>query len=301
MGISYKHHQYSLQIPTKPPQFHLNLNTASKDIRGTLGSLLQLMVTIGILFVYVVGHFTSLQTVNIICGTLPIVFFALFIWMPETPYYHIMQNRTEYAENALKRLRGAQYDYKTELTAIQTEHDQMKQNQQNSWLSVFRRGTSRRALMITVVLLSLAQSCGINAVIFYTGFIFESAKTGIDATLATIVVGVMQVCATFVASLAVDRLGRRFLLITSATILALCNMSLGAYFYLLDHHSHSPLVQQLKWLPIASLCMYIIAFSLGLGYVYAIPYRMVAYRWFFSSVCLNRNLFNSITVRSHGC
>lgn len=224
------------------------------------------MITIGILFVYVIGHFLSLNAVNIICGVLPIVFFALFMWMPETPYYYVMQNRIENAENAMKRLRGEQYDYNTELTEIQIEHEMMKQRQ-SSWTSVFRRGTARRALMITIVLVSLTQFSGINAVIFYTGFIFSSAKTGIESSLATIVVGIMQVGATFVASLTVDRLGRRFLLITSATIMALCNISLGAYFYLLDHHKDSPLIQQLSWLPIASLCTYIIAFSLGLGYV----------------------------------
>lgn len=224
------------------------------------------MITIGILFVYVIGHFAGLRVVNVICGVLPIIFFALFIWMPETPYYYIMQNRIENAENALKRLRGEQYDYNNELTEIQIEHEMMKQRQ-GSWLSVFRRGTARRALMITVVLVCLTQFSGINAVIFYTGFIFASAKTGIEASLATIVVGVMQVGATFVASVTVDRLGRRILLITSATIMALCNISLGVYFYLLDHDSNGPLIQQLSWLPIVSLCLYIVAFSLGLGYV----------------------------------
>lgn len=239
---------------------------ASKDIRGTLGSCLQLMITIGILFVYVIGHFNTLKTVNIICAVLPLIFFALFVWMPETPYYCIMRNRVENAENALKRLRGDQYDYNNELTEMQIEHEMMKQRQ-HSWLSIFRRGASRRALFITVLLVTLTQLSGINAVIFYTGFIFSSSKTGIESSLATIIVGVMQVVATFAASLTVDRLGRRCLLITSAVIMAVCNLSLGGYFYLLDH-SDGSLAQELNWIPIASLCIYIIAFSLGLGYVF---------------------------------
>lgn len=221
------------------------------------------MITIGILFVYVIGHFNTVNTVNIICAVLPLIFFVLFVWMPETPYYCIMQNRIENAENALKRLRGDQYDYNNELTEMQIEHEMMKQRP-HSWLSIFRRGASRRALFITVVLVTLTQLSGINAVIFYTGFIFGSSKTGIESSMATIIVGIMQVLATFVASLTVDRLGRRCLLITSAVVMALCNLSLGGYFYLLDH-SDGSLAQQLNWIPIASLCIYIIAFSLGLG------------------------------------
>lgn len=227
------------------------------------------MITIGILFVYVIGSFTELRALNIICAVLPLIFFVLFVWMPETPYYYIMQNRIESAEDSLKRLRGDQYDYNNELTEIQIEHEMMKQRQ-SSWLSIFRRGTARRALMITVILVTLTQFSGINAVIFYTGFIFNKSSKTVDATLATIIVGIMQVCATFVASMTVDKLGRRFLLITSATIMAVCNISLGGYFYLLDHHGDSPLINQLNWLPITSLCVYIIAFSLGLGYVFTV-------------------------------
>lgn len=72
---------------------------ASKDIRGTLSSLLQLMVTIGILFAYVIGHFfaTSLfNTFNAICAILPLIFGAVFVWCPESPVIKLIQFFSSY-------------------------------------------------------------------------------------------------------------------------------------------------------------------------------------------------------------
>ncbi|XP_031629980.1 uncharacterized protein LOC116345073 [Contarinia nasturtii] len=243
---------------------------ASKDIRGTLSSCLQLMITIGILFAYVFGHFFSLNTFNAICAILPLIFGAIFVWMPESPYFYIMKNRPESAENALIWLRGSDYNINDELMEIQIEHNLMIQNK-TSILTALNKSSTKRALTISLTLVILVQFSGINAVIFYTSEIFRMANAGIESTLATIIVGTMQVIATFVASLTVDRLGRRFLLSISASIMFVCNIGLGIYFFLQDHNS--PYIDYLNWLPIFSLCVYIIAFSLGCG---PIPWVLVS-------------------------
>lgn len=55
---------------------------AEKEIRGTLGSYFQLMITIGILFVYAVGAGVSVFWLSIICGLIPLIFGAVFFFMP---------------------------------------------------------------------------------------------------------------------------------------------------------------------------------------------------------------------------
>lgn len=60
---------------------------AQKDIRGTLGSFFQLMITIGILFVYGIGAGLNVMWMSIVCGILPIVFGVIFFFMPESPTY----------------------------------------------------------------------------------------------------------------------------------------------------------------------------------------------------------------------
>lgn len=60
---------------------------AEKDIRGSLGSFFQLMITAGILFVYAVGAGLDVFWLSIVCGIIPLVFGAIFVFMPESPTY----------------------------------------------------------------------------------------------------------------------------------------------------------------------------------------------------------------------
>lgn len=220
------------------------------------------MITAGILLIYTLGYFFDLHTFNIICAILPLVFGAIFAWMPESPYFYIMNNNVEEAKKSLMWLRGEENNFMQELIEIQIEHEIITQNR-STFISALRKAATKRGLMITLILLFLTQLSGINAVIFYTDWIFKAANTDIESSVSTIVVGAMQVIATFVASMTVDRLGRRFLLVMSASIMCVCNLGLWFYFHL--DYQKSDVVNHLHWLPIASLCIYIIAFSLGLG------------------------------------
>jgi MFS family permease len=55
---------------------------SQKEIRGTLGSFFQLMITIGIFYVYVVGAWASVFWLSIACGIIPVVFAVVFFFMP---------------------------------------------------------------------------------------------------------------------------------------------------------------------------------------------------------------------------
>ena len=80
----------------------------------------------------------------------------------------------------------------------------------------------------------------------------------------------MQVFATFFASLVVDRLGRRILLIVSAFAMASCTIVMGAYFYMQDLDPHE--MESLGWLPVTALCIFIVTFSIGFG---PVPWLML--------------------------
>lgn len=242
---------------------------ADKEIRGTLGTFFQLLLTVGILFVYAVGSGVSVFVLNIICMCVPIVFGCIFIFMPETPLYLVSKNRNDDAIKSLKWLRGSAYDYSTELSELQSEHNE-RQNSQGSLMEALLRKASLKAIGISLGLMFFQQLSGINAVIFYTGFIFDAADTGIDGSIAAIIVGVMQVIATFVASMVIDKLGRRIMLLISIAIMSLCSILLGIFFFLSQRNPAD--VANLGWLPIVSLSIFIVMFSIGFG---PIPWVMI--------------------------
>jgi MFS family permease len=98
----------------------------------------------------------------------------------------------------------------------------------------------------------------------------QAANSGIAPEVATIIIGVMQVVSCFISTLVVDKLGRRILLLASVGVMSICTILLGLYFFLADRDPAN--VENISWLPIVSLCFFIVMFSIGFG---PIPWLMV--------------------------
>lgn len=80
----------------------------------------------------------------------------------------------------------------------------------------------------------------------------------------------MQVIATFVSTLVVDKLGRRILLLSSGVVMAICTILMGVYFHL--QTNNALIVDNIRWLPIVCLCVFIVMFSMGYG---PVPWLMM--------------------------
>jgi MFS family permease len=178
-------------------------------------------------------------------------------------------NELAKATKAIQWLRGAEYDTKSEILELQDENQ--RQNSATVDLkAALRRPASVKAIVIGVGLMFFTQMCGINVVIFYTTDIFNAANSGVQPEIATIIIGVTQVVTTFFATLLMDRVGRRVLLLISELVMAMCTILLGVYFFMADQDSAS--VVNLSWLPIVALSLFIVVFSLGFG---PIPWLMM--------------------------
>jgi len=149
---------------------------SEKEIRGSLGSYFQLMVTIGILFVYGVGSATSVFVLSIICGVVPLVFGGIFWLMPETPLYYLQKGQKDRAQTSLQWFRGKNYDVSAELQEIQATVDKAAA-QKLSFFKAFKTKEAKKGLMVAFGLMIFQQLSGINAVIFYTTDIFEVSIT----------------------------------------------------------------------------------------------------------------------------
>jgi hypothetical protein len=105
-----------------------------------------------------------------------------------------------------------------------------------------------RALILACGLVALQQLSGINVVLFYMESIFNRAGTGLSPSLSTIIIGIVQVLASSVTPLVVDRLGRRFLLILSALGMTLALVfSKISIFNLLRHKKSKSIYFRRCW------------------------------------------------------
>lgn len=236
---------------------------AETSIRGALGSFLQLFITIGLLYSYVIGPFVNYTVFWIVCSVLPIVFVVCFLPMPESPYYLISKGDRQGAVSALAKLRGKSAG------AVQKEADEMQAAAEEAMKSqakisdLFTVKANFKALLYTSLLASFQQLTGINVVLFSMQNIFEAAKSSQKPAEATMIVGSVQVAASFVTPIIVDRLGRRLLLVTSGIGEIVTLGALGLYFYLQENSPES--VEPISWLPVVSLVIFIATYCIGWG------------------------------------
>ncbi|KAJ9581443.1 hypothetical protein L9F63_023375, partial [Diploptera punctata] len=240
---------------------------AEKSIRGSLGSLFQLMLTVGILYTYVFGAACDYMWLAILSAVIPVALLVTFWKMPESPAYLIKKYMTDEARTSLQFFRGPQYNVANELQDL--ENDLTKSTQEEvSFKDLISDLGTRKALIISLGLMIFQQLSGVNAVIFYTVKIFEAAGSTLDPNVATIIVGVVQIIFTFVAGAIVDRAGRRILLLTSASVMCLCLAILGFYFHLKNKGDD---VSNIGIIPLICVNVFIVVFSLGFG---PIPWMM---------------------------
>lgn len=231
--------------------------------RGTLGSFFQLNTVSGILYGYIVGGYLELLYINILCAILPLIFAVVHLFMPESPVYLAMKNRPQDATRSLKWLRGNDCDISDELKEIMEETNKNVDEPKVNIFVALRRPITLKGIAIAVILQALQQWTGINAIMFYSTSIFEDVGAGLSGRLCTILIGATQVVMTLVATMIIDKTGRRVLLLISSVFMAIMTCLMGVYFQMKESDPDS--VASLGWLPITSILLFIVFFSIGFG------------------------------------
>lgn len=158
-----------------------------------------------------------------------LLFLAATFLVPESPRWLAAKGRDRQALSVLERLGGMAYadrvlkDFKTASA---------DQPQLPLLLELIVPGMAR-ALVLGVVLAVLQQWCGINVIFNYAQEIFAAAGYQVSDILFNIVVtGAVNVVFTLISLAAIDRYGRRFLLLTGVSGLAVIYALLGALYHL---------------------------------------------------------------------
>src|ERR1017187_109178 len=98
-----------------------------------------------------------------------------------------------------------------------------------------------KVLLLGVTLAVLQQWCGINVIFNYAQEIFAAAGYEVSGILFNIVItGTVNVVFTLIALAAIDRYGRRFLLLTGTCGLVVIYIVLGVFYRL--HLSGKPML-----------------------------------------------------------
>lgn len=156
-------------------------------------------------------------------------FFLASLLIPESPRWLAAKGRGDDALRVLERLGGRAYaeNVMMEFAAVSEA-----QPAKSLWKELGSPGIGK-VLAVGIGLAVLQQWCGINVIFNYAQEIFSAAGYQISDILFNIVVtGAVNVVFTFVAFFAIDRFGRRFLLLTGLCGLIVIYTLLGIFYRL---------------------------------------------------------------------
>ncbi|XP_058792857.1 facilitated trehalose transporter Tret1-2 homolog [Phymastichus coffea] len=244
---------------------------AEPRIRGTLGTFFPIFFSVGIVFSYAAGGYTSYLVFNGLCAGLLVPFLvSVVVLLPESPSWLVQRGRKHEAVRVLQFLRGERYDVNQEIAEMLEESEQSSVKE-GGFHDLLCTKPGRKAIGTCLGLMLFQQLCGIDAVLFYTVEIFEKSKSSIPANIATIIIGLIEVVMGVIVAVTIDRFGRKPLLVFSGAAMTLCLGVLGYYYKLMDAHDGS--ADNIKWLPLLCIGMFNVVFSLGYG---SVPYSIIS-------------------------
>lgn len=268
---------------------------APQSVRGALISMYQLMITIGIVLAFLSDTFFSTyanlqplatsvsESVSALAGgrgqmvmeayfAMPwrwmlgviavpaLLMFVGMLFLPESPRWLVLKKRIDEARTVLRRLASSDAEAGRELADIQSS---LRVEQKG--FALFRDNRNfRRAVFLGVGLQVIQQFTGINVIMYYAPRILNEAgfNTTAEQMWGTVLIGTINVLATFIAIAFVDRLGRKPIMYAGFTVMGLGMLSLGALFHL-GIGSGGGLV--MSYLAVASLVVFIIGFAMSAG------------------------------------
>lgn len=233
---------------------------AEPQIRGFLASILPVSIVAGLLFVNILGNYLPMDTTAIIASVIPILLLVTFYYMPESPYFYLIKNRIQEAEESLKLLRGVD-NVDEELNRLATAVKEQNLNK-GKYLDLFTVKSNRKAILVALSLRGIQQLSGVTAFIFYCKTIFQEADEFLSPNVGTILYFTVQLIISSIASIIVDFSGRRPLLLISTFGTALTLLLNATYLYIKNCTDLD--ISHLNFLPIVAMILFVVIFSLGL-------------------------------------
>ncbi|HLR09646.1 MAG TPA: sugar porter family MFS transporter [Bacillota bacterium] len=185
---------------------------APTEQRGSLSSLNQLMITIGILSSYLVNYaFAPIESWRWMVGLAVVPSVILMIgvlFMPESPRWLLEHRSEEEARKVMKLTRKPeQIDPEIE------EMHEINRISESTW-NVLTSSWMRPTLIIGCCFALFQQIIGVNAIIYYAPTIFTKAGLGdMTSILGTVGIGSVNVLMTIVAIMIIDKIDRKKLLV----------------------------------------------------------------------------------------
>ncbi len=232
---------------------------APAGIRGAFVTLNQLAIVTGIVVAYYVDYLfagTGNWRAMFISAVAPsIILLIALIFLPESPRWLASQGRTEESLRILARVESIE-EAQRDLDELRELTDKSKVKLGDLFAKRFRK-----PLLVGILLAIFQQITGVNTIIYYTPTILQMGgfQSASSAILATVLVGGVNLGATIVSLLLLDRVGRRPLLLIGIAGMTISLAHLG-YLFGASHVARGAIL--------FDVVTYLASFAIGLGPIF---------------------------------
>ncbi|XP_075986382.1 facilitated trehalose transporter Tret1-like [Anticarsia gemmatalis] len=232
---------------------------ASKEIRGSLGTVFQIVCSFGVVTMLSVGPFISYMTLSVSYTCAIAVTTLPLLLIPDSPYSLYSKGEKSEALKVLTFLRGSEAQANEEIK----EYELANNNTNTvSNKEIFKNRLFLKSLFLVVIIGLGLQLVGFNAVSFYLQTILESTQTSVKSETASVIIGMIQLTASFGTTFMTDRFGRKPILCVTCVGMALGMLGLGIFFKLKEGGQVSGFM---NFVPLISLILVVYSYSAGLG------------------------------------
>ncbi|KAL6423531.1 hypothetical protein ACFW04_010234 [Cataglyphis niger] len=238
---------------------------ADKDLREQLLMYFHLLINCGIMYAFVIAHILDEQDAiwrySLICAV-PCLAIALINLVPESPLYYLTKNNEIKAKDCLKWYRGQACEDNIEMEEL--KYLAVACRSKMSTMSILKNRHIISSFCTCFFAFLAQQLSGVNTIIFYALTFFNIGGSGnITASEQTIVISSIQILSCFLAMSLINMVGRRILLIVSASLMGLFLMLLGWFYELRDYDPEYDDIY--FWMPPTWIALFFAAFNIGIG------------------------------------
>ncbi|XP_032523828.2 facilitated trehalose transporter Tret1-like [Danaus plexippus] len=239
------------------------------DIRGVLGTLVILLQTTGLLFMYIIGTYLSYYTVTVITLTISIAVTLFVLKAPESPAFLVKLEKYEEAAETVAYLRGLNKNDKivqNVTDCMKSEETLFKSLPNISLASIFKNRSWRRGLFLITATFVFHGLNGSYVIVTYASTILISTgvKFEISPEIQTFSFPIFMIVGSLSLAAIVEKVGRKPLLIGSFLVTAIC-MALIVIMMILQERG----VSIPSWLPVLAIILAVSMYGAGVS---PIPY-----------------------------
>ena len=148
---------------------------AEPRLRGAFGSMAQLLLTIGILFIQA-NCKTEWRLLSSLCAVPPALLLLSMPWLPPSPVFLASKGKQQEAGSSLRSLRGRGFGVEEELARIMDEVGKERSDATVGPRQLLSERKHCLPFLLAIALMTLAQLVGVDYIISYTTIIFEVAS-----------------------------------------------------------------------------------------------------------------------------